>query len=125
MDMATDELHSRLIDAELEFGRAQMQLTALRRAALYGRFDASEFAKAVAASQRAAVRLADAREAYRTKRTRATEPAKDAERNCAPSDTPPPRQVPPPAEVPPPPVALSPRMLFARWLVQTGRLSDS
>lgn len=93
-----------LIDAETKLARALQRLSALRRAALYGSYDAHEFDQAVIAYRAAEAEVLEARKAW-------------AERKQVEAQAPEPEPEPVPFEP-------TPRLLFAKWLVETGRLSD-
>lgn len=103
--MNTDPAERQLIDAETKLARALQRLSALRRAALYGSYDATEFDQAVMAYRAAEAEVLDARKAW-------------AQRKEAPvatlSDE--------PEEIEP--LEPTPRLLFVKWLVQSGKLSD-
>jgi hypothetical protein len=106
--MNTDPAERQLIDAETKLARALQRLSALRRAALYGSYDATEFDQAVMAYRSAEAEVLEARKAW-------------AQRKEAAVAT-----VPQEEEVDAPIVAAdpTPRLLFAKWLVETGRLND-
>lgn len=92
--VATDK--QRLIDAESRLNQALQRLYALRRAALYGQYEPAEFDRAILAYREAEAEVVQAREAYaRTQDESPVESFKPTK-----------------------------RMKFARWLVDTGRLSD-
>lgn len=101
-----------LIEAEMKLARTLERLSALRRAALYGSYDATTFDQAVMEYRRAEEAVIDIR---RAKSLAMMKPIGNAA--PAPSETSAPVE---PAE----PLEVTPRLLFARWLVQTGRLSD-
>lgn len=103
--MNSDPAERQLIDAETKLARALQRLSALRRAALYGSYDAAEFDQAVMAYRAAESEVLDARKAWAQRRE-----SGDATK--------------PPAEEEPQPLEPTPRLLFARWLVETGRLND-
>jgi hypothetical protein len=108
MNMNTDPAERQLIDAETKLARALQRLSALRRAALYGSYDATEFDQAVMAYRAAEAEVLEARKtwAQRKDTTVATLPA---ETEAAVDET---------------PLEPTPRLLFAKWLVETGRLTD-
>ena len=104
--MNTDPAERQLIDAETKLARALQRLSALRRAALYGSYDATEFDQAVMAYRAAEAEVLEARKAW-------------AQRKEAPVN----------AQVEEEPVEIvpaepTPRLLFAKWLVQSGKLTD-
>lgn len=103
--MNTDPAERQLIDAETKLARALQRLSALRRAALYGSYDATEFDQAVMAYRSAEAEVLDARKSW-------------AERKESPVTAVPVEE----EEI----MLLepTPRLLFAKWLVQTGKLSD-
>ena len=103
--MNTDPAERQLIDAETKLARALQRLSALRRAALYGSYDATEFDQAVMAYRAAEAEVLDARKAW-------------AQRKEAPVVA----QV--EEEVELVPLEPTPRLLFAKWLIQSGKLSD-
>ena len=103
--MNTDPAERQLIDAETKLARALQRLSALRRAALYGSYDATEFDQAVMAYRAAEAEVLDARKAW-------------AQRKEAPVAA----AAPEPEEIEP--LEPTPRLLFAKWLVQSGKLSD-
>ena len=103
--MNTDPAERQLIDAETKLARALQRLSALRRAALYGSYDATEFDQAVMAYRAAEAEVLDARKAW-------------AQLKEAPVAT----VSPEPEEIEP--LEPTPRLLFAKWLVQSGKLSD-
>jgi hypothetical protein len=108
MNMDTDPAERQLIDAETKLARALQRLSALRRAALYGSYDATEFDQAVMAYRAAEAEVLDARKMWAQRRDTnvATLPAQEAlEGNETPLEP-------------------TPRLLFAKWLVDTGRLTD-
>jgi hypothetical protein len=101
--MDAESIELQLIAAELKLARALERLSALRRAALYGNYDAQMFDGAVIEYRKAEEAVIDMRRARTIAPLRASDAA-------------------PPAESPP--ADPTPRLLFARWLVRTGRLSD-
>ena len=103
--MNTDPAERQLIDAETKLARALQRLSALRRAALYGSYDATEFDQAVMAYRAAEAEVLDARKAW-------------AQRKEAPVAA----QVEEQVEIVP--LEPTPRLLFAKWLIQSGKLSD-
>src|SRR5687768_4158394 len=98
--MNTDPAERQLIDAETKLARALQRLSALRRAALYGSYDATEFDQAVMAYRAAEAEVLDARKAW-------------AQRKESPVTA----AAPEPEVIEP-----TPRLLFAKWLVQSGKL---
>lgn len=106
--MNTDPAERQLIDAETKLARALQRLSALRRAALYGSYDATEFDQAVMAYRSAEADVLEARKAW-AQRKDATVEASAA---------------PPVEEEVIVPLEPTPRLLFAKWLVESGRLSD-
>ena len=105
MNMNTDPAERQLIDAETKLARALQRLSALRRAALYGSYDATEFDQAVMAYRAAEAEVLEARKAW-------------AQRKEAPVSAEPIEE----EEIKP--LEPTPRLLFAKWLIQTGKLSD-
>ena len=103
--MNTDPAERQLIDAETKLARALQRLSALRRAALYGSYDATEFDQAVMAYRAAEAEVLDARKAW-------------AQRKESPVTA----GAPEPEVIEP--LEPTPRLLFAKWLVQIGKLSD-
>ena len=112
--MDANAVQQRLIEAETKLSRALQRLHALRRAALYGNYDPVEFDRAVMSYREAEADVQSAREAWASLQQGAPEalaPAAVAER---PSQE----------EAEPEPLEITPRLRFAKWLVETGRLSD-
>jgi hypothetical protein len=95
-----------LVQAQLQMTHALRRVSALRRAALDGSYDASEFDRAVAEYRRAEAALVDTRRESGCSRL-ADEVSAIAGGLGGP-----------------PPFEPTPLLLFARWLVRTGRLSD-
>jgi multidrug efflux pump subunit AcrA (membrane-fusion protein) len=104
--MNTDPAERQLIDAETKLARALQRLSALRRAALYGSYDATEFDQAVMAYRAAEADVLDARKTW-------------AQRKESPVAT-----LVPDENEEIVPLEPTPRLLFAKWLVQSGKLSD-
>jgi hypothetical protein len=113
--MNTDPAERQLIDAETKLARALQRLSALRRAALYGSYDAAEFDQAVMAYRAAEAEVLEARKAWaQRKEAGVTAGAATATATAeAPVE-----------EAKVEPLEITPRLLFAKWLVQTGRLTD-
>jgi hypothetical protein len=113
--MDASNVQQRLIDAETKLSRALQRLHALRRSALYGNYDAVEFDRAVMAYREAEAEVQQARDAWahvhQDTSTLQPTPVAVAQPGL-------------PAEAPPEPLAITPRLRFAKWLVETGRLSD-
>ena len=109
-----------LIDAELDLARALQRISALRRAALHGSYDATTFDRAVVAYRQAEVRLTQLRRAHMDPVAAGTRAAAGSVLSEARAAANGPTATEPPA----PPIERTPRLLFARWLVETGRLSD-
>jgi hypothetical protein len=109
--MNSDPIEQRLAEAEMAMARALQRLSALRRAAIYGSYDAAAFDQAVRQYRVAEGRVIDARR-EKSLRERVGAVATVAEAR--------------PEAVEERPYVLepTPRLLFIRWLVQTGRLSD-
>ena len=103
--MNTDPAERQLIDAETKLARALQRLSALRRAALYGSYDATEFDQAVMAYRGAEAEVLEARKAWAQRKETpvAAQPVEEEEIR---------------------PLEPTPRLLFAKWLVQSGKLSD-
>ena len=109
-----------LIDAELDLARALQRISALRRAALHGSYDATTVDRAVVAYRQAESRLTQVRRAHMgpvAAGPRAAAGSVLSEARAAANG-------PTATELPAPPIEPTPRLLFARWLVETGRLSD-
>jgi hypothetical protein len=104
--MNTDPAERQLIDAETKLARALQRLSALRRAALYGSYDAAEFDQAVMAYRAAEAEVLEARKTW----------AQRKETSVAIAE--------PVLETAPEPLEPTPRLLFVKWLVETGRLND-
>lgn len=94
----------RLADAEAKLAGALRRLHALQRAAVLGHGNSEALDEAVLAYRQARGEAAAARLVWEDRRAAHAEPDDPA---------------PPRAEEP------SPRLLFARWLAETGRLSES
>jgi hypothetical protein len=112
--MDANAVQQRLIEAETKLSRALQRLHALRRAALYGNYDPVEFDRAVMSYREAEADVQSAREAWANLQQGAGEtlaPTAVAERM-------------PEEEKEPEPLEITPRLEFAKWLVETGRLSD-
>ncbi|MBI3972184.1 MAG: hypothetical protein HY332_12915 [Chloroflexi bacterium] len=105
--MSTENGNQRLIDAESKLSQALQRLHALRRAALYGNYDPAEFDRAVMAYREAESEVQQAREAYARSQVAQVTPEREFV-----------------AVGPQAPLTVTKRMEFARWLVETGRLSD-
>lgn len=103
--MNAHNAQERLLEAEANLDRALQRLNVLRRAALYGRYDPAEFDEAVMAYRQAEREAQAAREALARPGTAIEVPASITDE-------------------PNGPIQPTPRLLFARWLVKTGRLSD-
>lgn len=97
-----EPIESQLQEAEASLTRAVERFRALRRAAFAGRYDPDEFDRAVLACRAAEVQLLATRDAL-------------ASRPLAPSAT---------AGAEPKTPDPMARLRFARWLVETGRLSE-
>jgi hypothetical protein len=113
--MDANNVQQRLIDAETKLSRALQRLHALRRAALYGNYDPVEFDRAVMAYREAEGEVQQAREAWAhahqgkpaTQASLIALAQREAQENA-----------------PGQPLEITPRLRFARWLVENGRLSD-
>jgi len=103
--MNTDPAERQLIDAETKLARALQRLSALRRAALYGSYDATEFDQAVMAYRSAEAEVLDARKSWAERKESPVNVVPVEEEEIMLLDP-------------------TPRLLFAKWLVQTGKLSD-
>ncbi len=103
--MNTDPAERQLIDAETKLARALQRLSALRRAALYGSYDATEFDKAVMAYRAAEAEVLDARKAWAQRKEAPVATLVQEEEEIMPLEP-------------------TPRLLFAKWLIQSGKLSD-
>ena len=101
--MNTDPAERQLIDAETKLCRALQRLSALRRAALYGSYDATEFDLAVQAYRAAEFEVLEARKAWAQRKE--ARPPVAVEEEIKPLEP-------------------TPRLLFVKWLVQSGKLSD-
>ena len=109
--MDANIVQQRLVEAETKLSRALQRLHALRRAALYGNYDPVEFDRAVMSYREAEAEVQQAREAWahvHQDSTVATTPT------LATAES----------ESEPEPLEITPRLRFARWLVETGRLTD-
>ena len=95
-----DQRQQQLMAAEQRLTTALCELARLRRMALCGHHDADQFDRAVYAYRAAETDVRAARLALY---------GEHGEPDPAPVG---------------PPLAITPRLLFARWLVQTGRLTD-
>ena len=112
--MDANAVQQRLIEAETKLSRALQRLHALRRAALYGNYDPVEFDRAVMSYREAEADVQSAREAWASLQQGAADtlvPTAVAERPVE-------------EEAEPEPLEITPRLQFAKWLVETGRLSD-
>ncbi|HEX2037309.1 MAG TPA: hypothetical protein VHS99_24280 [Chloroflexota bacterium] len=107
-----DNAERRLFDAETKLAQALRRLHALRRAALAGAFDPTEFDQALVAYRQAEKEALEAREALATAHQQAAQPVAAATQGSVGLLD----------EV----GLLEPtsRMRFVRWLVENGRLSD-
>jgi multidrug efflux pump subunit AcrA (membrane-fusion protein) len=103
--MNTDPAERQLIDAETKLARALQRLSALRRAALYGSYDATEFDQAVMAYRAAEAEVLDARKAWAQRKEAPVATLVQEEEEIVPLEP-------------------TPRLLFAKWLIQSGKLSD-
>lgn len=116
--MEASNVQQRLIEAETKLSRALQRLHALRRAALYGNYDPVEFDRAVMAYREAEAEVQQAREAWAHASQGAPLPAAPtipvAEQPSAEAAEP----------VPDEPFVITPRLRFAKWLVENGRLTD-
>ena len=101
--MMTDDAAQRLLEAETKLAQAVHRLRTLQAAAFDGSYDAAEFDRAVMAYRDARSGVAEARAVLARRQQAHAEPEEQAERRAAPP---------------------SARLLFARWLVQSGRLSE-
>ncbi len=112
--MDATNAQQRLIDAETKLSRALQRLHALRRAALYGNYDPVEFDRAVMSYREAESEVQQAREAWAHLHQGAPQrqPAATAVAEREPEET------------SNEPFEITPRLRFAKWLVETGRLSD-
>lgn len=112
--MNTNPTERQLIDAETKLARALQRLSALRRAALYGSYDAQEFDQAVMAYRSAEAEVLEARRAWAEQKNSQQAAGTVASATATPE----------PADEPVQPAEPTPRLLFAKWLVEAGRLSD-
>lgn len=115
--MDTPETQQRLDEAREHQARTQERLTALRQAAVSGDCD---FAELLRASLACSLAEAETRAAFRSWLHAPSDPDVPA---AADSDTP----VALPQEAAPAdivPAAPTPQLLFARWMAETGRLSE-
>jgi len=119
--MALMAAERRLERARGELRGTMERLGALRRAALTGEHDADALDVAVLACRKAEAKVQAARQGLERKRALAFgEPVASARRSTSAVSS---RAAEAP-EAPPEPIEVTPRLLFARWLVQTGRLSE-
>jgi hypothetical protein len=114
MAMSDDGTDLGLESAQQALREALARLSVLRRAALSGTYDSDEFAKAVAAYRAAEATIAAARRARMERLCNANENA-SAKAEASSGLTPAPEDS--------GSLGATPRLLFARWLVQTGRIS--
>jgi hypothetical protein len=112
MMMNTDPAERQLIDAETKLARALQRLSALRRAALYGSYDATEFDQAVMAYRAAEAEVLDARKVWAQRKEQPSSGGFAASGIGADE----------PEEIEP--LEPTPRLLFIKWMVQSGKLSD-
>ncbi|HEX2513267.1 MAG TPA: hypothetical protein VH257_01085 [Chloroflexota bacterium] len=110
-----ESIREQLRRAEANLKAATAHFRSLRRAAFAGRYDPDAFDQAVLACRAAEAALLAAQHAMAAEAAEVKEPEAAAQPPAAP-DTP---QGAPAGE--PDPLA---RLRFARWLVQTGRLSE-
>jgi hypothetical protein len=125
--MATEFDERQLLDAEVRLHRALQRLSTVRRAALYGKWDAAEFEEAMAAYRAAEADVVLARRNVARERDAALALGTEAPANAvqtAPAPPSAPTEVTPTPAPAPPPLPITPRLEFARWLVRTGRLSE-
>ena len=113
-----ESIREQLRRAEANLKAATAHFRSLRRAAFAGRYDPDAFDQAVLACRAAEAALLAARHAMATEATEATE-AREPEAAAQPPASPDAPQGAPAGG--PDPLA---RLRFARWLVQTGRLSE-
>jgi len=114
--MEAENVQQQLIDAETKLSRALQRLHALRRAALYGNYDPVEFDRAVMAYRESESEVQQARESWAqmhqgaslVQAAAATGLSEGSVEDDAPSE----------------PLQITPRLQFAKWLVETGRLTD-
>lgn len=112
----------RLMRARNELKAAMARLADVRRAALRGDLDSEALDEAVLTCRAAQSKVRAAREALEREWMSALDrsvPAQDALEPAAEGSI----EV-REAQAPPEPLEITPRLLFARWLVQTGRLTD-
>ena len=102
--MNDDEIEQQLEAAEADLSKTLQRLAVLRRAALVGTYDARALNQAVSAFHVAEVRVLAARKACAEQRN-ASQAAAPREEEIVPLEP-------------------TPRLHFARWLIQHGRLSD-
>jgi hypothetical protein len=118
-----ESIREQLRRAEANLKAATAHFRSLRRAAFAGRYDPDAFDQAVLACRAAEAALLAAQHAMAAEATKATEVkepvAAALEAAAQPPAAPDTPQGPPAGE--PDPLA---RLRFARWLVQTGRLSE-
>ena len=105
-----ESLREQLRAAEANLKAATAHFRALRKAAFAGRYDPDEFDQAVLSCRAAEASLLAARHAAGT----AAESPGGQPPDAAPAPAPAPAAVPDPLA----------RLRFARWLVETGRLSE-
>ncbi len=108
--MSAEHPERRLVDAETNLARALQRLHSLRRAALAGGYDPVEFDRALVGYRRAEQEAREAREA--------SAGVRDAELEAGH------QPAPAPLSEATAPFEPTPRMRFARWLVESGRLSE-
>jgi hypothetical protein len=117
--MNANNAEQRLVEAEAKLTRALQRLSALRRAALYGNYDPAEFDRAVMAYREAEMEAQDARRALATRSDDALVPL-DALRAAQRAEV----AQPAPDDDQPYVLEITPRLRFAKWLVDNGRLTD-
>jgi hypothetical protein len=116
----------RLETARIELRKTMEHLGSLRRAALAGNHDPEALDQAVFACREAEARVRAARTDVERAQARAfgLDAGTDTGRAADSPPQPAAAAAPPEEEAPVEPLEVTPRLLFARWLVETGRLNE-
>lgn len=111
--MSEENTSQRLAAAEINLTRTVQRLRELQRAALYGRYSVPEFDEAVTAYRAARQEAYDARNAWAAHYHQQQQQNPQQSTAIAPPKT--------DVDVP---LAITPKLLFAQWLVKTGRVTE-
>ena len=126
MDERTTDVRAaerRLERARAELKQAMSRLATVRRAALHGDHDADALDEAVLRTREAQANVRAARQELEREWASALEESAPVVKTAAqPGNEPSPDAVTTEPELAP--LEITPRLLFARWLVQTGRLTE-